>query len=66
MRKQLSWTAEDALVSVEYMERVGNQLGVYFSMDYKVCAVKNNGAAIIPYDFDIGKVSRSLVPCCLK
>ncbi|MBU5465784.1 SMI1/KNR4 family protein [Virgibacillus sp. MSJ-26] len=59
MRNQLSWPTADEPVSEEYIDKIGSRLNVHFTKDYKTCAAKNNGSAVIPYEFDVGQVTRT-------
>ncbi|MGQ0422168.1 SMI1/KNR4 family protein, partial [Bacillus sp. HC-Mk] len=51
--KNLEWKYADDSVTEEFMEKIGQSLGVEFPKDYIECAKVNHGANVIPYCFDV-------------
>ena len=59
--KNLEWKYADDSVTEEFVEKIGQSLGVEFPKDYIECAKINHGANVIPYCFDVEGIERVLV-----
>ncbi|HFK1455575.1 TPA: SMI1/KNR4 family protein [Bacillus cereus] len=56
--KNLEWKYADDSVTEEFVEKIGQSLGVEFPKDYIECAKVNHGANVIPYCFDVEGIER--------
>ncbi|QWG42503.1 SMI1/KNR4 family protein (plasmid) [Bacillus mycoides] len=56
--KNLEWKYADDLVTEEFVEKIGQSLGIKFPKDYIECAKVNHGANVIPYCFDVEGIER--------